>query len=84
MKKALILFFLVLSTVTLVPETSKAQCAMCTAVSNTANQEDEKRLKGLNDGILYLLAMPYIAVAGFGFLWWKRNKKKEKDTNFYQ
>jgi hypothetical protein len=31
--------------------------------------------KGLNTGILYLLAMPYLAVITFAMLW-KRNRKK--------
>lgn len=33
--------------------------------------------EGLNDGILYLLAMPYLAVAVVGFIWYKRYRRKD-------
>jgi len=31
--------------------------------------------KGLNTGILYMFAMPYLFVCGLGYLWY-RNKKE--------
>ncbi len=55
-----------------------AQCPMCraTAESNLANGGTEGQ--GLNQGILYLLGMPYVLVGTIAFIWW-RNRKKEED-----
>jgi hypothetical protein len=56
--------------------TASAQCPMCrmSAESNLENGGTEG--KGLNTGILYLLAMPYLLVGGLGYIWW-RNRSKE-------
>lgn len=56
--------------------TVSAQCPMCrmSAESNLENGGTEG--KGLNTGILYMLAMPYLLVGGIGYLWW-RNRRKE-------
>ena len=55
-----------------------AQCPMCraTAESNLANGGTEGQ--GLNQGILYLLGMPYVLVGTVAFIWW-RNRKKDAD-----
>jgi len=34
--------------------------------------------QGLNNGILYMLATPYVIVFGLGYFWW-RNRKKEEE-----
>lgn len=54
---------------------AEAQCPMCrmSAESNLKNGGTEGR--GLNAGILYLLAMPYLIVASIG-IWWWRNRRK--------
>ena len=56
-----------------------AQCPMCraTAESNLANGGTEGQ--GLNQGILYLLGMPYLLVGAIAFIWW-RNRKKEHEV----
>ena len=54
----------------------QAQCAMCRAVLE--NEEGQTTAKGINDGILYLMTIPYVLVGGIGILiYWKffRNKK---------
>lgn len=55
-----------------------AQCPMCraTAESNLANGGTEGR--GLNNGILYLLGMPYLLIGTIAYLWW-RNRKQGLD-----
>ncbi|PPK86170.1 hypothetical protein CLV84_3089 [Neolewinella xylanilytica] len=55
-----------------------AQCPMCraTAESNLANGGTEGQ--GLNQGILYLLGMPYVLVGTVAFIWW-RNRKKDHE-----
>ncbi len=57
--------------------TSSAQCAMCRAVLE--NEDGQKAAKGINDGIVYLMSIPYILVFGLGFfIYWKffRTKKQ--------
>ena len=52
---------------------------MCAATADNSVQNGNTEGNGLNDGILYLLAAPYLAVAGIGFLWYKKYRK-EHDT----
>lgn len=56
-----------------------AQCPMCrmSAESNLANGGTDGL--GLNAGILYMLAMPYLLVGAIGFWWW-RNRKHQRAT----
>ncbi|MEQ8707299.1 MAG: hypothetical protein RIC19_25425 [Phaeodactylibacter sp.] len=53
-----------------------AQCPMCrmSAESNLKNGGTDG--KGLNNGILYMLATPYMLIGVIGFIWW-RNRRKE-------
>lgn len=34
----------------------------------------EKPAKGMNSGILYLMAAPFVIVGYIGFRWWKGNR----------
>ena len=55
---------------------TNAQCAMCRAVLES--EEGQTAAKGINDGIVYLMAIPYILVAGIGyFIYRKYNTLKE-------
>jgi len=49
-----------------------AQCAMCRAVVESGGKEIAR---GINSGILYLMAIPYILVAIGGFFIYKNIKK---------
>jgi hypothetical protein len=62
-----------------VTNTSYAQCPMCkmSAESNLKNGGTAGR--GLNTGILYMLALPYTLVGTIGFIWWRSNRRKEED-----
>jgi hypothetical protein len=44
-------------------------------------QNGGKQGNGLNRGIVYLLAAPYIAVAAIGFLWYKKYRRKNVNLN---
>jgi hypothetical protein len=59
-----------------VPSPAKAQCAMCQATVESNLKGGGSTGKGLNGGIIYLLAAPYIAMAGIGILWYKKYRKK--------
>jgi hypothetical protein len=61
---------------TLVVADASAQCSMCTLNAENSVKNGNTQGKGLNDGILYLLAAPYLAVAGVGFLWYKKYRRK--------
>ena len=56
-----------------------AQCPMCrmSAESNLKNGGTMGR--GLNSGILYMLAAPYICVGALAYLWMKNRKKVAED-----
>lgn len=68
-KTILILFFVLIQTT--ISLATFAQCAMCT---KTAQQLGEKPALGLNQGILYLMLMPFALVGFIGFKWWKYNR----------
>lgn len=55
-------YLLILFLVVVFPETVEAQCAMCRAVLES--EESGNAAKGINNGIVYLMAIPYVLVAG--------------------
>jgi len=55
-----------------------AQCAMCKAVVEANLDAGDTKGAGLNDGILFLMAMPYIAVLLFGVFYYLQKKKIEE------
>ena len=52
-----------------------AQCAMCKAVVESNLQTGETIAQNINNGILYLMAVPYLAMAVIGYLVYKHYKK---------
>tara|TARA_R110002050_G_scaffold11560_9_gene38831 strand:- start:605 stop:865 length:261 start_codon:yes stop_codon:yes gene_type:complete len=56
----------------LVPGLAEAQCAMCRAVLES--EGSEAAAKGINNGIVYLMAIPYLLVAGLFFFIYKKMK----------
>lgn len=62
------------------PAPLAAQCPMCrmSAESNLNNGGETAR--GLNNGILYMLATPYILVGLIGYLWWRNRRKEEEEV----
>ncbi|WP_159021873.1 hypothetical protein [Formosa sp. L2A11] len=62
MKKAYLLLVVLIFVVSLPAE---AQCAMCRAVLET--EDGQGAAKGINDGIVYLMAIPYILVGGIAY-----------------
>jgi len=47
-----------------------AQCAMCRAVLE--NEDGQNTAEGINNGIVYLMAIPYLLVAGIGFVIYRK------------
>jgi len=56
---------------------SQAQCAMCKAVVEANLKEGGSAGAGLNEGILYLMSMPYIAVFSFALFYYLQKRKKQ-------
>jgi len=59
-----------------IPIISNAQCAMCRAVLET--EEGGNKAEAVNDGIVYLMAFPYILVGIVGYLIYRMLQKKKK------
>ena len=78
--KFAIAFFIMLVLGAMLSNELIAQCPMCrmSAESNLKNGGTDGR--GLNTGILYMLAMPYMLVAIIGFWWWRNRKQSAKDS----
>ncbi|WP_343487517.1 hypothetical protein [Allomuricauda sp. d1] len=52
---------------------TEAQCSMCRAVLES--EADGKTAEGINNGILYLMAIPYLIVGGLFFFVYRRLRK---------
>lgn len=61
-------FFLLFS------QEAEAQCAMCRAVLES--EEGGAKAEAINDGIVYLMAIPYILVGIVGYAIYKMRTKK--------
>ncbi|TCJ13101.1 hypothetical protein EPD60_13610 [Flaviaesturariibacter flavus] len=51
---------------------AQAQCSVC---SRTTEQMGEKPAKGINNGVIYLMAMPLTIIGIIGYRWWQRNRE---------
>lgn len=67
-----LLNFLIVYFLLLFPQVSDAQCAMCRAVLETGG--NEAVAEGINNGIVYLMAVPYILVAGVFYFVYRKLK----------
>jgi hypothetical protein len=54
---------------------SNAQCAMCRA--SLGGDANKVQAQAVNDGIVYLMVIPYLLVAGIGFTIYKMLKNKK-------
>ena len=70
--KKLTYIVLVLFLLSVIP--LEAQCAMCRAVLES--ESDPSQAKGINNGIVYLMAIPYILIAILGIYIYKTYNKK--------
>ncbi|MBY0543849.1 MAG: hypothetical protein K2P75_10630 [Sphingobacteriaceae bacterium] len=76
MKKAVIYLFIIILSVSFTPVVAKAQCSMCTINAEQGTQNGNTQGKGLNSGIIYLLAIPYLLITGMGIIWYRTYRKK--------
>jgi hypothetical protein len=71
--KKIILGVLVVAFI-LVPQVSEAQCAMCRAVLESAG--NTATAEGINNGIVYLMAIPYVAIGVLFYFVYKKMRPK--------
>jgi hypothetical protein len=60
----------------LLPIASNAQCAMCRAALES--EGNKTKVQAVNDGIVYLMAIPYLIVGFVGFFIYRMYTKKNK------
>ena len=72
MKKILLVCLFILSNVQ-----AFSQWAMCKSVVESNIDGGSSIGSGLNDGILYLMVMPYIALAIVALVWSRYNKRQK-------
>ena len=70
-KLSVYVFLLVFS---LFSTASNAQCAMCRAA--LTSEGNATKAAAINDGIVYLMAIPYILVAVIGYIVYRMKTKK--------
>ena len=83
-KKTLIIVFMVFVSAfakaeTVAPTPMVTQCAMCRAVLES--EEDNSTAKGINNGIKYLMVIPYLLVGGVFYMIYKSRKKDKEFTS---
>ncbi|MGK6351038.1 hypothetical protein [Parapedobacter sp. DT-150] len=76
-KRFLGVWMMVFALLAAMPDTARSQCAMCTLTAENATENGNTQGKGLNKGILFLLAIPYLAALGIGVLWYKKYRGKK-------
>ena len=62
--------FMLIAVLLLVPFDADAQCAMCRAVLES--ESSGKAAEGINNGIIYLMAVPYVLVAGLFYFIYRK------------
>ena len=62
---------------------SQAQCAMCRASVESSLSSGESSIgAGLNKGILFLLAMPYLAITIIALLWYRASTRERTKRQY--
>lgn len=72
MNKKFLIVIILLAAFVFFSDTAFAQCSLC---KKNVQQLGEKPAKGMNAGILYLAATPYLIIMYIAYRWWKNNKK---------
>ncbi len=76
MKKAVV--FLFVSALIFLSNDLFAQCPMCKTALESARDNGSGVGNSLNNGILYLLALPYLIATVFGIIWYRSTRRKKR------
>jgi len=66
---------------------ANAQCAMCKATVEKGESNKAalpERARGLNNGILYMMVVPYMLAGVIGYFWYRNSKKERERKNEIQ
>lgn len=72
-----VLAIFIFSIVSFSASNASAQCSLCTLSAENSVKNGNTQGTGLNDGILYLLGAPYLALGVVGFIWYKKYRRKD-------
>lgn len=81
LKRLLFSFTLLFALQLAMPMATQAQCAMCSLNAENSTQHGNNQGKGLNNGILFLLGMPFLIGGGVAILWYTKFRKKEEKSS---
>ena len=65
------------------PIDATAQCPMCKIAAESNYKHGGSSGKGLNAGILYMLATPYVLIGGLAFVWWRNRRNSEDEDEVF-
>ena len=78
MKKELLVLIILVIVCFIPNQETMAQCAMCKSNLEMAREGGGTNVGNtLNNGIMYLLVLPYAIAAVFGFIYYKKYKSKK-------
>jgi hypothetical protein len=72
MKKTFFILLLIAS-FSFISSGAAAQCSIC---AKTVMQMGNKPAQGFNNGIIYLMIVPYLAIGVVAYKWWQNEKRK--------
>jgi hypothetical protein len=78
MRKIIILVFLTSILLVIFDVDVIAQCPMCKMSAESNLRDGGSAGKGLNTGILYMLALPYLLFSVLGYLWYRNRKNYDR------
>ncbi len=73
--KQSIFFGLGIIALLLLPEVCQAQCAMCKLMAESSYESGSDIGRGLNDGITFIMGIPYLLILVGGIYLFRRNSK---------
>lgn len=76
LKKIILVVFLAVVSISV-----SAQCAMCKAVVEGDLASGGTAAKGINDGIIYLMTIPYILIGTVGYFIYRHYRKNKLTGN---
>lgn len=68
--------FLLIFILALVPDVIFGQCSMCKLMAESSYESGSEIGRGLNDGIMYIMGMPYVILAVGAYLFFRKKTGK--------
>jgi hypothetical protein len=82
MSKFVLKFLFLLMVLFIYTNSADAQCAMCrTTLENNVSNGNIGIAAGINFGILYLFAAPYLVISLIAFFWYRTSKRTSQNES---